>query len=111
MTVGLPPESWAAFSSSATASTRGDVLQRDRRNHQHASRHRDVELIACAGPPSSSSDRSYEWRYGAKSFLYACHRHAPGHGEVELIACAVGFVKPSRYILPLRRATQLHTAV
>jgi hypothetical protein len=34
-----------------------DVLQRDRRYHRHARRHRNVELIAYAEPASSDSDR------------------------------------------------------
>jgi RNA polymerase sigma factor (sigma-70 family) len=35
-----------------------EVLQRDRRNHGFGFGHRDVELIACAGPLSSSSEGS-----------------------------------------------------
>jgi len=46
--------------------TRRDVLQGDRRYHRHACGHRDVELVPCPGPPSSSSDRSYDPSSGAE---------------------------------------------
>jgi len=45
--------------SSFCANSRG-CPTRDCRYHGHAYRHRDVELVACARPPSSSSGNSYE---------------------------------------------------
>jgi len=41
-------------------------LQRDRRYYGNACGNRDVGFIACAGSASSSSDRTYELRYGVK---------------------------------------------
>jgi hypothetical protein len=38
----------------------------NRRYHRHARRNRDVKVMACAELPSSSSDRSYDQKRGAK---------------------------------------------
>jgi len=60
-------EARAEFSRSPySARNRGDVLQRDRTYHRHSCRHRDVKLVAWAGPPSSSSDKPYKRRHAAR---------------------------------------------